>query len=186
MAAVVQDAGFEPVECAVIADWRPGRHGIAVVAGVRSPAELDAIAAFVAEYPHIPVVAVVAILDLGEVASALRSGAAAVVAEDDEIEGYRAALENAIEGRTALPVALARSMARRIPASPDAAAWIEPVEASHLRKLAAGKTVAAIADDAGYSEREMFRILNELYAHIGVRNRTEAIVWAARHGVLDE
>jgi len=31
----------------------------------------------------------------------------------------------------------------------------------------------------------MFRILRDLYARIGVRNRTDAIIWATRHGLLD-
>ena len=43
-----------------------------------------------------------------------------------------------------------------------------------------------MADMVGYSEREMFRVLNELYATLGVDNRTQAIIWATRHGILDD
>ena len=32
----------------------------------------------------------------------------------------------------------------------------------------------------------MFRILNTLYRTLGVDNRTQAVIWAARHGLLDE
>ena len=76
-------------------------------------------------------------------------------------------------------------MASRIPSSPDPQAWITGDEAEWLRALADGATVAALAERIGYSERETFRMLGELYAKVGVRNRTEAIIWATRHGVLD-
>lgn len=32
----------------------------------------------------------------------------------------------------------------------------------------------------------MFRILKVLYAALGVENRTQAIIWATRHGLLED
>lgn len=78
-----------------------------------------------------------------------------------------------------------RGFAIRIPTSPDAGSYISEEESGWLRSLAAGITVAGLADRVGYSERETYRTLGELYTKIGVTNRTQAIIWATRHGVFD-
>ena len=62
---------------------------------------------------------------------------------------------------------------------------ISPWEVHWLQMLANGATVADVARDASYSEREMFRLLNRLYRAMGARNRVEAIVMAARAGLLN-
>jgi DNA-binding NarL/FixJ family response regulator len=59
-------------------------------------------------------------------------------------------------------------------------------EVGWLGDLAAGETVARIADEAGYSERAMFRRLREVYERLGVTSRAEAIVVAERLGLFDQ
>ena len=54
-----------------------------------------------------------------------------------------------------------------------------------LRALAAGATVHQLAERIGYSEREMYRLLRAVYDRLGVPNRTQALVWATRQGILD-
>lgn len=54
-----------------------------------------------------------------------------------------------------------------------------------LRALAKGQRVHELADDAGYSERSMFRQLSRLYDLLGAANRTEALVAAERLALLD-
>lgn len=186
VSAVLTDAGYEAIECESIAEWKPGRHGVAVVLGIRNNSVLADVETFADEHPHIPVVAVLQSLDLSDVAAALRAGAAAAVGDDESTESYHTVVESAVAGRTALPIELVQAMAVRIPEAPQADAWVTPSEADWLRRLAAGTTVATLASDVGYSEREMFRLLHGLYVRIGVKNRTEAIIWATRHGVLDD
>jgi len=55
---------------------------------------------------------------------------------------------------------------------------------SWLCRLAAGSTVAELADAAGYSERAMFRILRQLYRDMGVENRMQAVLLARELGWL--
>jgi DNA-binding NarL/FixJ family response regulator len=55
---------------------------------------------------------------------------------------------------------------------------------SWLRALAAGRTVAQLADQAGYSERAMFRLLRLLYQDMGVGGRVEALLRARDEGWL--
>ena len=180
------DAGFEPVESPTLSEWEPGRHGLAVIVDIGFEGALAELAAFSDEHPHIPVIAVLEMLNLASYAGAIRSGASAALAENDPIETMVSVLAAALEGRSAVPFEVIRSMAARIPAAPEPSAWVTEDEAEWLKRLATGDTVARLANHAGYSEREMFRLLNSMYLRIGVSNRTEAIVWAARHGVLDE
>ena len=72
-----------------------------------------------------------------------------------------------------------------IPVAPGPELRVQPGESGWLRQLAGGVPVRDIADSIGYSEREMFRMLHDLYMRIGVRDRTDAIIWATRHGLLD-
>jgi DNA-binding NarL/FixJ family response regulator len=53
-----------------------------------------------------------------------------------------------------------------------------------LRALAQGITVAQLAERHGYSERAMFRHLRDLYARMGAKGRTEALMLANRRGWL--
>ena len=146
---------------------------------------LLSISAFVADFPHIPVVAVIPDLELASFAAAIRSGVSGVIDDADSLEVFGEVLTTALGGRVSVPRPIADAMARRIPATPDANAWVSEDEANWLIALAQGATVASLAERIGYSERETYRTLGDLYARLGVTNRTEAIIWATRHGVLD-
>jgi len=157
-----------------------------LIVGVSTAAALDDIAAFREEHPHIPVVAIVPEMTVNAFADVVRAGALVAVAEDAPPETIGTVLEAALHQYAAVPESVVRAMALRVPVAPDAQAWVEPGEAEWLRVLAQGESVADLAKIVGYSEREMFRTLRDLYIRIGVKNRTEAIVWATRHALLDE
>ncbi len=182
--AVLEEAGFVAVEVDDLESWVPGRDGTAVVTVGRDEAARDAMRVFRDDHPHVPVVAITADAQVGTVGDWLRAGATAVVGEDDPTDHLVTALRAAISGWTAVPVDTAWAMAARIPPPADPSAWVSETELSWLRSLIDGSTVPAIAVEAGYSEREMFRVLQRLYQRLGVGNRTEAIVWATRSGLL--
>jgi DNA-binding NarL/FixJ family response regulator len=54
-----------------------------------------------------------------------------------------------------------------------------------LQELADGAKVASLARTAGYSQREMYRVLAELYERLGASTRTEALLRADRWGLLN-
>lgn len=86
---------------------------------------------------------------------------------------------------TCLPMSAARSLAGRESASgggPPPA--VTPRESGWLRALADGATVAGVARSAGYSPREMYRLLGAVYTRLGTANRTEALLCADRLGLL--
>lgn len=185
MVAALADLELQATALETLDQWRPGRGGVAAVVFTSDESHMVAIAEFVAEYPHIPVIAVVPQLELASFAAAVRAGACGVIDDADSLQVLEEVVKSALAGRVSVPHTLADAMARRIPATPDADAWVSEDEANWLIALAQGATVASLADRIGYSERETYRTLGDLYARLGVTNRTEAIIWATRHGVLD-
>ena len=185
VSAALADAGYGVAEFERPGQWKPGRGGRAAVFAITAPSALIEMREFVEQFPNVPVVAVLAELTIGAFAEAVRSGAMAAVDDDEPLDSFATVLEAALLGRSAVPETVVRGMAARIPSVPDPAQWVTDEEAVWLRDLAGGKTVADIAETFGYSEREMFRTLRDTYTRIGARNRTEAIIWATRHGVLD-
>lgn len=183
--SVLEDAGFQTSETEDLSAWKPGRSGSAVILHVASGAELEAISPFHDEHPHIPVLVVAPQLGVAEFAAAVRAGAAAAIGEDEPVQGVIDTLSHVICGKSSAPPTIMQALAMRIPVGFGETLPIDEDATARIRALAAGSTVAQLAADSGYSEREMFRILGDLYARLGVKNRTEAILWASRHGLLD-
>jgi DNA-binding NarL/FixJ family response regulator len=65
------------------------------------------------------------------------------------------------------------------------ALMLNSTQATWLRRLASGATVHELAAQVGYSERETYRRLREIYETMGVRSRTEALIVASASGLLD-
>jgi DNA-binding NarL/FixJ family response regulator len=185
MEAGLSDLGYATAFFPGLDVWRPGRGGRAVIVFVPDDGTLDALVDFGSEYSHIPVVAVVPELELASFARVIRAGARGAVDDADSIEVLAEVLSAAIMDRVSVPLHIAEAMARRIPPPQDIGATVDEREADWLRALATGETVAGLAEGIGYSERETYRMLGDLYQRLGVTNRTEAIIWATRHGVLD-
>lgn len=141
------------------------------------------------------VVAVLTDVRIRTYVEAIRAGAATAVPRDAPPDAMKQVLQAAIEGTSMLPIEVVRALAA-LP-SEEAAGEVtdeqgggpEPGSPSAreirwLRELAAGVTVARLAEQAGYSERAMFRLLRDLYVRMQVRNRTEALLRSRERGWL--
>ncbi|MFF5233740.1 DNA-binding response regulator [Dactylosporangium sp. NPDC000521] len=138
---------------------------------------------------ELPAVLVVALLDELTVAAAVRAAALGAVGVLDRAAPgphIRRAVHAAFDGAAILPQPVLAALAAELAPGLDASSWEPPsdMQLRWLRELAAGSTVAHIAADAGYSERAMFRLLQSLYAQLGVRSRTEALMKAQQRGWL--
>jgi DNA-binding NarL/FixJ family response regulator len=130
--------------------------------------------------------AVVALLEDPGVSSyrrALRLGVAGAVGRDAPTERIVAVIRAALDGTTLIPSPIARQLADRCGAEEPLP--ISDSEAHWLRAMAEGMTVANMAQGARYSERQMHRLIANLYKRIGAANRQQALVFAARYGILD-
>lgn len=113
----------------------------------------------------------------------LAAGATGVVHEDAELHEICAVVESALRGRSLFPAHVAQGLASGGWDSGEEVATES--EARWLQALADGATVANLAVTEGYSEREMYRLLRGLYARLAVPNRSRAIVYGVRLGIIE-
>lgn len=95
------------------------------------------------------------------------------------------AVEAGLNGLALLPAAMVRDVAARkvrrsIPHE------LTRSQQSWLRRLASGVTIHELAGQVGFSEREIYRRLRQIYAAMGVGGRTEALILASASGLLDD
>lgn len=115
-------------------------------------------------------------------ARAVQAGARSILPRNVDAGTLTVAVDATIRGRAVLPPAAVVALAAGVGGlaspllSPDQLLW--------LRGLATGTTVAQLAQQAGYSERAMFRMLQALYRQLGAPNRIEAILRAKSLGWL--
>jgi len=174
--SALQRAGFDPVD--------PEGTPSAVLVTLRSTEGCEVVERFAAA--GTVVVALLPDPSAAEHAHALGHGAAGTVDWSADPEEIVAVLRVALEGRTRLPVAIARTLAGEWPGAHAPRPEFNEEEIEWIADLARGTPVARLADDTGYSERAMFRRLHDIYTRLGVGNRAEAIVAAERLGLLSE
>ncbi|MGP3920393.1 hypothetical protein [Nonomuraea sp. 10N515B] len=121
---------------------------------------------------------------------ALWAGARSVLLRGVTEEALRRAVAATLDGQAVMPASVAAELATGAAASARAfvarstAHALTQEQLTWLRELAAGSTVAQLANQVGYSERAMFRLLQTLYKEMGVRTRIQAIIRAQEQGWL--
>lgn len=144
--------------------------------------------AFLAELTKdLPSAAVVALLDpmsMERLYLCLGAGARGCISADWSTEDMAMALEAGLRGMTIMPT----SVALRLAATETTRTSVRSLTSTQqdwLRDLASGTTVHALATQVGFSEREMYRRLRQVYRAIGCTTRTEALIRASACGMLD-
>lgn len=176
--------GFEAAGFA-IPSFDPGGYD-AMVMTLGEQRDWESLAVMRTRHPGLAVVVLLSDIGIGSHRRALRLGVAGVVAQDAGVDDIVTAVEAALAGNMLLP----RHVVRRLleaEAEADAHAGValSDCEVGWLRAMARGATVAGVAEAARYSERQMHRLIRCLYLRMGASTRQEALVLAARWGVLD-
>lgn len=96
----------------------------------------------------------------------------------------RAAMDAAMNGLATVPTALIRARPSSSVRAREIIANVDIEKRGWLEALSNGISTAQLAGQIGFSEREMYRRLRDLYGRMGVRNRTEALVWATYCGII--
>lgn len=185
MVALLEGDDIEVEVCENLEEWTPRQGGTCIVLGVGGDDDLDLLRAFHDDHSFTPVVAVSDDVSVSTFARLIRSGATAVVGETEPSDVLRGVVLAALGGRASMSADMTQRLAEFVPDEDDWSSWVSGHEADWLRAMASGSTVLDLAEDAGYSERAMFRNLKSMYMRIGVKNRTEALMWASRNGLLD-
>jgi DNA-binding NarL/FixJ family response regulator len=180
-------AELAPLLRSLVGAWRhvPVQPGSACVVVVVPTAGIDTVLAAARTVEGVPIATVCVIddTDVDAVLDAIQGGATGVVALDAEVDHVVAVVRSAARGMTLVPRQVAKALCRRQSGrAPD----VSPMERNWLRHLATSGTVAGLAHAAGFSQREMYRLLGGLYRRLGARNRTEALLLAERWGLLQE
>ncbi len=115
---------------------------------------------------------------------AMRAGARSVVGRHVTVDVLRRTVDAVVDGQAVMPASVAAVLATEVLQETAASPDLSPDQLSWLRRLAAGSTVAQLANEVGYSERAMFRLLKSMYQQMGVPNRVQAIVRAQEQGWL--
>lgn len=173
--------GTTPTSPSEWAGLLDGVEPLVVVVSEKGAAQLEQVLADAD--PAVPVVQVLTDLSAERCAHALGEGATGVLRVEADLGDVVAVVRAAAAQETLLPRKVAVSLCGATGAPvPE----LRAQELQWLRRLADAATVASLARQSGYSEREMYRLLNGVYARLGATNRTDALLRAQRHGLLDD
>jgi DNA-binding NarL/FixJ family response regulator len=116
--------------------------------------------------------------------AAFGMGMHGAVREDADLTDIAQAIRAAMEDRVWIPIDVMNALAM------SSSACAEGVELSTsairwMQLLSEGASIAQIAHEEGYSERQMYRLMQEVYVQLGAKSRGEALVRAARWGIID-
>jgi DNA-binding NarL/FixJ family response regulator len=181
LAATISEHGSQADIPADLLEWarRPG--DIVVFLALSQDADWQVLAGLLEMRSDAVVVGIVAAAGVHETVRAVASGAAGIMARHAGPATVSGVLCAALDGQSMVPVEVLRTLVAgstvtsdQRPVSSDEIGW--------LRRLADGVTVAQLAEQVGYSERMMFRLLAALYKRLGAGNRTKALMRARDEG----
>ena len=136
--------------------------------------------------PETQVVIFTSFSDQERIIRALDAGAIGYLLKDADPEELHRGIEAAARGEAPLtPRAAAELLAAR-GTSPGAAANLSTREREVLLLVGKGMANKQIARRLGISEKTVKGHLTNVFHAIGVADRTQAALWAARHGLLEE
>jgi DNA-binding NarL/FixJ family response regulator len=132
--------------------------------------------------PEVAVVVLTSFSDRDRILRALDAGAAGYLLKDAEPAELARAIEAAARGEAPLDPKAARALlsARR---TPSPAEGLSERELEVLAMVAEGLPNKLIARDLAISEKTVKAHLTSVYRQIGVSDRTQAALWAQRHGI---
>jgi DNA-binding NarL/FixJ family response regulator len=184
LTAALPEAGFTVQNPEDPLRWAGKRGARVVTVTVEPESGAEAVRGFVSAGPDVQLVALLTETTASAYREALCFGACGAVGHDDPVAEIVETVSAAVRRRTLLPRSIAFEVANTN-GTPSTAVKLSAQETQWIRALASGATVAELADQVGYSERELYRLLKRLYAHLGVKRRSEALARAGTLGLVD-
>lgn len=151
---------------------------------VREPTTFGVVGEVAERSPEVQIITVLDPITTEAALDSLRVGAIGAIGLYEPPDDVLLAIEAAERGRVILPSCVARPLVEKLSCEFEVGR-LDDCDVACLRSLAGGEKVAEMARCFGYSEREMYRRLRRLYAEMGVRGRTEALLLAVRSGLID-
>lgn len=138
--------------------------------------------------PGLPVLLVANSISERHLMYAVDRGVVGVLLRDEV--GYAdivRASRRALRGESPLPPTLVRALVDRVrslPSQQTGSSELSAREVGVLRLLAEGLSTAEVAGRLNYSERTIKNVLHDVITRLRLRNRTQAVAYAIRSGVL--
>ena len=150
---------------------------------------IDAIRRIREESPATRVLVLTSFADDDTVLPALRAGASGYLLKDVQPRELVGAIRTVHDGEALLAPAVATMLVEQLGAGADAAPpppedGLTPREREVLVQLARGLPNKLIAIELGVSERTVKTHVSNILGKLGLTDRTQAAVYAVRHGVL--
>ncbi|MQA99157.1 MAG: hypothetical protein GEU78_02500 [Actinobacteria bacterium] len=184
LSVALSEAGFQVEETVELQAWGSQAGRRIAVFSIRGPSDIRDLRLAVARNRDLAVVAIHEQDDVVSLRQCVAAGATACLPAGASMEEIVGAIHVAATGLSLIPTELLRDLVRAEDRAPEACP-LSSLEIEWLRSLARGMKVTKLAESVCFSEREMYRRLHDLYVRMGVAGRTEAVVRAARWGVLD-
>ncbi len=184
LADALQGSPYAVATVTDVAAWIEHNPETIILIMVHEPGDLDLVVDLRSGAPETAVITVLDSVTVDAVAASLRAGATGSVGLYSSAEEVVLAIDAARSANVVMPAGIARSMMKTVLSGVDLR-MLSEADIGCLHSLARGEKVADLASRSGYSEREMYRRLRRLYARMGVSGRTEALLLAARWGVID-
>ncbi|MEU6560684.1 response regulator transcription factor [Nocardia nova] len=135
-------------------------------------------------WPGIEVVAVTSFVEDALIRGALEAGAAGYLLKDADPDDLAAAIRTAVAGGTHLDPTAARILAESVRAPRDPVAHLTPREREVLALVGRGAANRDIARELSVSERTARTHVSAILTKLGLASRTQAALWAVRHGLV--
>jgi DNA-binding NarL/FixJ family response regulator len=135
--------------------------------------------------PQVQVVVVSGMADEQEVAAAFRAGAVGYVLKSQTITDLVQAIENALEGRSSVPPHIAKLMLQKFRPSSKSTSTAGNLSAAEQRILvcvAQGMEDKEIARHVGLRRSTVCSHVCHILIKLNVENRTQAAIYAIKHG----
>lgn len=133
--------------------------------------------------PQTAVVVLTAFSDRPRILGAIEAGACGYLLKDVDAEEVGAAIRAAARGESPLDPRVARTVLDERLAPSQARSELSPRELEVLTLLVAGLPNKVIARRLQISEKTVKAHLTSVFRQLGVTDRTQAALWAARHGI---
>jgi DNA-binding NarL/FixJ family response regulator len=184
LAGALAEAGFTVQQPDDVLRWAGKKGDRVVTVTVEAESGGETLRTIASAGPDVQLVALLTDPTTSAYRQALFFGACGVVGHDDPLAEIVETVGAAVRRRTLLPRSIAFEVASTNGVQ-STTVKLSDQETQWIRALARGATVTDLADQVGYSERELYRLLKRLYAHLGVEKRSEALVRAGTLGLVD-
>ena len=142
---------------------------------------VDALKQIRPAYPDLPILILTTFTDDAHVYAALRAGASGFLLKEMSGDDLVAAIRGAAQGKPQLHPDIARRLMARAPMPDDPFDSLTEREHGILKLLARGKSNKEIASELVLTVKSY---VSDLFAKLGVNDRTQAALMAVRYGLV--